>query len=302
MLTRKTAGFALASLALFACRARAATLFVDNFESYNAGQLATTDASTANPGPNGGPGNPWWAPFSGNGVITDSSSGVTPHSGNQMLAGAAAGDFDQNVVNIAHRFGGDATIKGNVALDFWFYDSNGAGDANSTGYGELGYYSNTPSNTDYNASHDLTSDGTIQRLVLGTVHNTGANLNFYQARVTGGTATVGTAYGTAGYINTTTARTVGWHEGRIVVGPNGNTVNFYVDDMNTPTGSYTTTLPNGLNTLILDTQEAGDASTINYFDDVTLSTTPEPTSAAALGAAATLFLNARRRKRLPGTP
>ena len=276
--------------------ARGQTLFTDNFDSYNPGQLATTDASTANPGPNGGPGNPWWAPFSGNGVITGATGGVTPHSGTQMMAGAAAGDFDQNVVNIAHRFGGDATIKGNVALDFWFYDKNGAGDANSTGYGELGYYSNTPSNTDYNANHDLSSDGTIQRLVLGTVNNTGANLSFYQARVTGGTATVGTAYGTAGYINTTTPRTVGWHEGRIVVGPGGTTVNFYVDNMATPTGSYTTTLPTGLNTLILDTQEAGSASTINYFDDVSLSTVPEPASVAALCALAAPLLVGRRRR------
>jgi hypothetical protein len=287
-------GIAAASLFCLA-PARAQTLFTDNFESYNPGQLATTDGSTANPGPNGGPGNPWWAPFSGNGVITGATGGVTPHSGTQMMAGAAAGDFDQNVVNIAHRFGGNAPITGNIALDFWFYDAKGAGDANSTGYGELGYYSNTPSNTDYNANHDLTSDGTIQRLVLGTVNNTGANLSFYQARVTGGTATVGTAYGTAGYINTTTARTIGWHEGRIVVGPGGTTVNFYIDNMTTPTGSYTTTLPNGLNVLVLDTQEAGSASTINYFDDVSLSTVPEPASAAGLCAAAGLLLARRRR-------
>lgn len=286
-----------AALCLCSAQVNAAVLFSDGFETYNPGQLATTDANTTNPGPNGGPGNPWWAPFSGNGLITGAVNGVTPHSGTQMLMGAAPGDFDQNVVNIAHRFGGNAPITGNIALDFYFYDTNGAGDATNTGYAEVGYYDGVPSNTDYNANHSLSFTTNIQRLVLGMVGNNGGNLNVYQARLLGGTPTIGTSYAST-YINTTTPRTVGWHEGRIVIGPQlqtgGNLVDFYIDNMTTPTAEATTSEAFGYNVVVLNTQEASSASTINYFDDLTLSSVPEPASLSVLALSAFGLLRRRR--------
>lgn len=293
---------AVAAVALgYGVAARAAVLFSDNFESYNNGQLATTDASTANPGPNGGPGNPWWAPPNNNGLVTGAVNSVTPHSGTKMVIGAAAADFDQDVVNLAYRAGGGAALTGNFALDFWFYDTNGKGDANSTGYGELGNYSSVPTNTDYATGHPL--NGTItQRAILGTVNNTGADLNVYQARVLGGAVTVGTSYNST-YINTTAQRSVGWHEGRIVVGPQlaggGNLFDFYIDNMTTPVGEATTTTGNGINSLVLDTQLAGNASTMNYFDDVTVSSTPtpEPASLSVIALAGCAVLGRRSRRK-----
>jgi hypothetical protein len=258
----------------------ASTLFSDDFESWTQGQLATTDTATANPGLPNGPDNPWWAPNTSNGYVWGAIDPVSPHSGNQMLVGAAPGDYDQNVVNLAHRVGNDAPLPGNFSLDFWFYDTNGAGDANNTGYAEIGYYDGVPSDADYNANHSLSfPGGNIQRIILGMVGSNGGDLNYYQVRVIGGTATVGTPYGNpdAYYFNTTTPRTAGWHEGRIDIGPQlatgGNDVTFYVDDMTTPTAAVTTSVNFGYNVLVLDTQEHSTASTLNYFDDITLSST-----------------------------
>lgn len=277
------------------------TLFSDGFESYNNGLLATSDSGTANPGPNGGPGNPWWGPYTGNEFVTGAANGVTPHSGSKMIMGEATADFDQDSYNIAHRDGGNAPITGNISLDFWFYDAKGAGDANSTGYGELGYYDGVPSNTDYNSAlaggNTLAFSSQIQRIILGTSDNTGANLAVYQARLLGdSTPIVGTAYG-SNYINTIIPRTVGWHEGTIDVGPQlgagGNNVNFYIDGI--LAASATTSFNYGYNVIVMDAQEANNSSTINYFDDVTLSSVPEPSSLLLLvGLPCILRRRARR--------
>lgn len=280
----------------YGVQAQATVLFSDGFESWNLGKLSSTDTNTPNPGST----NPWWSPGGGNGIVTGTINGVTPHSGTQMLKGAATGDIDQNVVNLAHRLNSDTPITGNIALDFWFYDANGSGDSHSVGYAELGYYDGVPNNTDYNASHNLAFSTNIQRLILGTTNNTGADLTHYQARVIGGTPTVGTGYGgTAYYINTTTSRSVGWHEGRIVVGPRldtgGNQVDFYIDDMSTPDASAVTTEDFGYNVLVLNTQLASGTTTINYFDDVTLSSIPEPASLSVLATGALVLAGRRRR-------
>jgi hypothetical protein len=280
MRTKIVLGLATATL-FCGAPVMATTLYSDGFESWNQGQLATTDASTANPGLPSGPDNPWWAPFTGNAWVWGAIDPVSPHSGNQMLVGAAPGDFDQNVINLAHRFGGDAPIPGNLTLDFWFYDTNGAGDNHSTGYAEIGYYDGVPSDADYNANHSLSfPGGKIQRIILGEVGNNGGDLNYYQARVLGSTVSVGTQYAST-YINTTTPRSVGWHEGRIVIGSQlstgGNDVSFYIDDMANPTAKATTTFNYGYNVLVMDAQmdssSANIASTLNYFDDITLTST-----------------------------
>jgi hypothetical protein len=283
MRTKIVLGLATATLFCGAPVMASTTLYSDGFESWNQGQLATTDASTANPGLPNGPDNPWWAPYTGNEWVYGAVDPVSPHSGNQMLVGYAPGDFDQDSINLAHRFGGDAPIPGNLTLDFWFYDTNGAGDNHNTGYAEIGYYDAIPNNTDYDpstATHGLTFTSKIQRIVLGMVGNNGGDLNYYQARVIGGTPDVGTGYAGT-YVNTTTPRTVGWHEGRIVIGPQlstgGNDVSFYIDDMNTPDAHVVTTEDYGYNVLVMDAQMAGTgpnlASTLNYFDDITLTST-----------------------------
>jgi hypothetical protein len=290
----------LATMTLsYGAAANAAVLFQDNFDSYNAGELATTDAATANPGPNGGPGNPWWAPPNNNGYITAAVGAVAPHSGTKMLTGnqgSPGADVDQNVVNLTYRVNGGSPISGGVALDFWFYDMNGSGDASNQGYVELGNYSGMPTNADYTTGHSLGS--VSQRVILGMTNNAGADLTVYQARALNDTVTVGTLYNTT-YINTTAKRSVGWHEGRIVVGPQlgtgGNLIDYYIDNMSTPAAEATTTLAGGYNSLLFN-EDFG--ATPNYFDDVTLSSnpTPEPASVSLLALVGCAVLGRRRRK------
>ena len=51
--------------------------------------------------------------------------GVTPHSGNQMLGGAAPGALATNWCNIAYRVGGGQNFASDCMLDWWFYDPLG---------------------------------------------------------------------------------------------------------------------------------------------------------------------------------
>jgi hypothetical protein len=100
--------------------------------------------------------------------------------------------------------------------------------------------------------------------------------------------------GGADWFNTPATRSVGWHHGRIVVGPsvgpdlaNGYTyVNYYIDDMTNPTCWHVDSLSIGYSVIELNMNYA---ATAGYFDDVTFAVGRPPTPTVTLsGTTATL--------------
>jgi hypothetical protein len=264
--------------------------FTDGFEGYALGALDKNLSGGPNAAPNGS-GNPWFGPAPPNARVIGAEGGVNPHSGNQMIRGAPTGpDLDENWVNLAYRFNGGNPYTGDIALDWWFYDPAGAGSTAFRDYAAIGYYNTAPSNTDYPGTGSLNSSTQIQRLSLGAPYNSssGYNNNFYQARVVGATD----GYAGTTYFNTNTGRSVGWHHGRIVVGPaladSTNDVYFYIDDMANPTFTHNSVTKWGYNVIEINTMY-GTIS--GYFDDVTF--VPEPATLLVLGASA-LFVRRRR--------
>jgi len=281
---------------LFLCSAQvraSIVLFGENFELYNLGILDKNISGTANPAPNGS-GNPWWGPPTGTPVgpfvgtpssIVGAENGVTPHSGSQMLRGThGSGEISQVWNNIAYRDNGGAVFSGNLVFNFWFYDTAGA--ANGVNFGStaaLTFYADNVSTTDYPASQTLnkSNGNTIERLQLGGTDITNNTAGFpqtynssdYQARVIG--STVG--YNNVGWINLPLTRSIGWHNGQIVVGPPDanhlNVVSFYIDDLSTPLLTAKTTIGHGYS----DAEITSVGTAVAYFDDLTLAT-PEPAS------------------------
>jgi hypothetical protein len=282
----------------------AQVLFTDGFESYVGGGAPldknyTGTISPNNAAPNGS-GNPWFGPAPPNARVvgTDSINGptVSPHSGNQMIRGSAPSDLDENWYNLAYRLNGGNPYTGNVQLDWWFYDPLGSsGGSSFRDFAALGYYNTAPTTTDYPGTGSLNGSTQIQRLGLGAPYNGSAGYDgtMYQARVVGATD----GYSGSTYFNTSTSRSIGWHEGRIVVGPalgNGTAnVDFYIDDMVNPTFSHNSVTAWGFNVLEMNTYYG---ATTGYFDDVSFSVIPEPGSAVLLLCGGLSWLALRRRK------
>jgi hypothetical protein len=280
----------------------AQVLYSDGFETYNNGALDANLNAGPNQAPNGGPGNPWFGPGPPNLHVVGPGGGLSsgaagPHSGVKMVTGAAASDFDQDWLNIAHRFNGGNAYMGSISLDWWFYDPTGAGNVNYRDYVALGNYSvaatAATSGLDYTAASggSLNGGSVFQRLSLGGSNPTGFNANNYQARVVG--ATDGTASGQWFNVGT---RSVGWHEGTIVLGvPNGasTTVSFFIDGVDVLNHAITTA--NGVNVIELN---AGFGTTGANYDDFTLSavTVPEPSTVALFLCGGLSCLALRRRK------
>lgn len=271
-----------------------AQIFSDGFEGYVGGgnPLDMNYASGPNASPNGGPGNPWFGPAPPNARVVGAEGSVTPHSGNQMIRSSAPSDFDENWVNISYRFNGGNLYTGDIQYDWWFYDPLGSGGSNFRDYAALGYYNTAPTTTDYPGTGSLNSSTQIQRLSLGASTPSGYDVTKYQARVVG--ATDGLANG---WFNLSLDRSVGWHEGRIVVGPvqgDGTaTVSFYIDDMATPLLVHNSVYSYGFNVIEVNT---GYGPTTGYFDDVSFSVIPEPSTAALLLCGGLIGLAVRRRK------
>jgi hypothetical protein len=283
-------------LVLAISQAPAQVLFTDGFESHAVGALDKNLSGGPNAAPNGS-GNPWFGPNPPNAQVVTTDSGVSPHSGNQMIRGAfvAGADIDQNWYNLAYRLNGGNPYTGNIQLDWWFYDALGSGGLNYRDYVSLGYYNTAPGTTDYPGTGSLNSSTQIQRLGLGAPYNGSAGYDNtkYQARVVGATD----GYAGTTYFNTSTSRSVGWHQGRIVVGPalgNGTAnVDFYIDDMLNPTFSHNSVTAWGFNVIELNTKFG---SQTGYFDDLSFSVIPEPGSAALLLLGGLTWLGLRRRK------
>jgi len=223
-------------------------------------------------GPNAGAngdlaGNPWFGPAPPNARVVGDPGTVVPHSGTNMIRGSAPSDLDENWLNLSYRFNGGIPYSGNVMLDWWFYDPLGAGGSTYREFAAIGWYNTEPTDTDYPGTGSLNSSGQIQRLSLGasSVVSAGYDSSKYQARVVN--ATEGYA---SGWFNTPTARTVGWHHGRIIVGPtidnSAPNVDYYIDDMVTPTFSHNAILRyGGYNVVELNTAYG---ATFGYMDDV----------------------------------
>ncbi|MCE5325709.1 MAG: PEP-CTERM sorting domain-containing protein [Planctomycetaceae bacterium] len=269
-----------------------AATFSDGFESYNLGALDKNLSGGPNAAPNGA-GNPWFGPAPPNGQVVGIDNGVSPFSGNQMLRGAnvSGADLDQNWYNLAYRLNGGAPYTGGISLQWYFYDPWGPGGTNFRDYAALGFYNTAPSATDYPGTGSLNSSTQIQRLSLGAPYNASAGFDSskYQARVIGATD----GYSGTSYFNTNTTRTMGWHQGRIVVGSaladGTNTVDFYIDGVLTFSHNSMTTY--GYNIIELDTKFG---SQTGYFDDVSFTDVPEPATVTLLALGG---LGLLRRKR-----
>jgi hypothetical protein len=295
---RGTTAAALLALAATAT-VNANTLFTEGFESYTAGaNPLDKNVAGANAAPNGS-GNPWFGPAPPNARVVgiDSTNGpaVAPHSGSAMIRGSAPSDLDQNWVNIGYRFNGGSAYTGGIQLDYYFYDPLGSGGTDFRDFGALGFYNTAPSSTDYPGTGSLNTGVTqIQRLCLGASSSQGAGFDntTYQARVVG--ATDGYSNG---WFNTTTPRSVGWHHALIFVssdiGDGTNNVSFYIDDFNTPTLTHNSVTNYGYNVIELNNNFG---PTTGYFDDLTLSTIPEPSSAALI-VCGLLMVGSRCRRR-----
>lgn len=257
------------------------TIFSDGFEKYASGNAPLDmNVSGPNASANGNlAGNPWFGPLPPNSRVVGTQSGVNPHSGTNMIKGSAPSDFDQNWFNLAYRLNGGNNYFGNIALDWWFYDPAGAGNTGYRDYVALGDYFSTPTDTDYPASTsgNLNPGGANQRLSLGAsfFSDPTFNPNFYQARVAG--ADDPGIAGTGGWFNTTTARSVGWHHGRIAIGPqepNSNPdVSFYIDDMINPTLSHNIISGTGLNVIEINSSFGSVGA---YYDDITFAVAQPP--------------------------
>jgi hypothetical protein len=276
-------------LALTVLQTYAQVLFSDGFESYTAGgsPLDKNYASGANAAPNGS-GNPWFGPAPPNARVVGTETNVSPHSGNNMIRGSAPSDLDENWYNLAYRLNGGNAYSGNIRYDWWFYDPLGSGGSNYRDYAALGFYNTAPGNTDYPGTGSLNASTQIQRLSLGATSGTGSDSTVYQARVVGATD----GYASSGWFNTTATRSIGWHEGRIIV-DGANNVSFYIDNMVTPVLTHNAVLSYGYNVLELDTDYGPIGG---YFDDVSFSLIPEPGTVGLLVSGGLVVLAMRRRR------
>ena len=191
-----------------------------------------------------------------------------------MVTASAASDFDQDWVNIASRFNGGNAVTGNVTLDWWFYDPTGSGNSNYRDYAALAYYNsaNGTGSLDYPTSTggNLNPGGSLQRLSLGT-----------QTRLASTTPSIRRGLIARPMVRQadsglTSAHSVGWHEGTIILGPpNGAStlVSFFIDGTDVLDHNIATT--NGVNVIEVND---GFGSTVGNFDDFSLSMVPEPAS------------------------
>lgn len=295
---------ALLALMLSNGRALADTLlYSDGFESYtDANSPLDANTAGANAAPNGGPGNPWFGPAPPNLRVVSAGGGISsgaagPHSGTQMVTASAASDFDQDWFNLAHRLNSGSNFTGDIKLDWYFYDPSGAGDTNYRDYVALGNYATAStgaaSNLDYTTASggNLNPGGATQRLSLGASNPSGFNSNQYQARIVGATDGLANGWFNIG------SRSVGWHEGTIVLAdPNGSDtmVSFYIDGFDYLDHAIMNST--GVNVIELND---GFGSTVGNYDDVSFSLTPEPTSACTLAFAAVLLIGRRERRSGP---
>lgn len=248
--------------------------FFEGFEPYNPGSI---DNDTSG-GPNqGNLGNPWWSLSTtvGQGMVTNSSSGVTPHGGAQMLGVLNNVKIRQDYMNLLYRLNSGSNYYGNFMCDWYFYDPYGTGTGATSMQDYLALEQcPVPSNTD--ATNTFSSVN--QRVSLGMYNgNPGYDSTKYQARIIGGTG--GTFGSLNSWYNTTTTRSVGWHHARIVVGIadiTGNApISMFIDDMTNATVSSPTVATVGFDLIELN-HEMSTTGFSGYYDDLTFRAANDP--------------------------
>jgi hypothetical protein len=266
----------------------ASPVLSDSFELYHPGVL-DADQPANEGGVNGvtNGANPWWGPDFPNVYVVNSTAGVTPHTGTNMIQGNSPGQGDREVCNLAYRVNSSNLLYTNMVLDWWFYDTIGTNSTmnyNSSDFEcavSLAYFHALPTNYDYFPldlnGYEVVSAGFApdQRLALGGGDPTVTNYNslVYQAQVFNAPSSDGSTYLNApGWFNTTTARSIGWHHGRIMVPPPTNnliSVAFYVDDM--INAAFGSTITNGtpFNCILIEPDNEGNGNAPQpFFDDV----------------------------------
>ena len=247
--------------------------FFDGFETY---QLGSVDNNTAG-SPNTATTDPWWAlnTTSARGVVTNASSGATPHGGSQLLG--AVGTVRQDYLNLLYRMNAGQVYYGNLMLEWWFYDPSGltaSGATNAQDY--IALCEDAPVSTTTDASSSFTSIN--QRMSLGAYNgNIGYNYSNYQARIIGGAGSFGSQNS---WYNTATLRSIGWHHARIIVGiPNATNsapISMYIDNMTNATVTSPVCGTNGFNIIEINHAMTATASPGWYYDDLTFRAANDP--------------------------
>jgi len=303
-------------------------IFADGFEGLNLGSVDMNDGpGKPNLAANGDltSGQPWWGTNPSNGSV-GVISGLTAHSGAVCLYGAAGNGRDY--VNLAYRYNSGSAYAENIYADWWFYDRSGTtwvlggtaanycDDPFSLVYTDkIETYQDWPTAYGYGTGQNFVDEDFLQKLSLGmcdwwTPNKAGTAGPYpeyegfdhtkYQARIKAGSVPGQTSFGN-GWYNVNLTRSVGWHHGRITLGPLNaqfqNDIAFYIDDMSTPllTGSADCY---GINAIELMTDwkngpsgTAADTAVLNWpkptmYDDIVIGPLPQPTPSAPGASAA----------------
>ncbi len=302
-------------------------IFAEGFEGLATGTLAMNDIMGPNQAANGDltSAQPWWGTMPPCGSAGNGAA-ATVHSGtNGLWSGDHASSHDY--VNLAYRCNSQSAFSASIYADWWFYDPCGTKFEPYTtwqGYCDdplsLVSCETIPTFQDYpdTAQSERFADASCaMKVSLGMADvwtpataapydaYTGFDSSKYQARMfvsstdlgdvvaTGPGAPAPTPYA-IGWYNLGLTRSIGWHHGRITMGPLEGTANefmFYIDDMSSPLLAGMVPCF-GINAMELATEwkNGGADTTVRYpksttYDDIVVGTL-EIAPAAPVAAAA----------------
>ncbi len=253
-----------------------AAAFTEDFEGYKQGELDANDSASPNKSNNNLSGNGWFGPYPGNDNLVGAMNGVTPHSGAKMLVASVPAYADMEWFNIAYRLHGGLPFMGNCQMDFWFYDPTGPGHSEYADYAALLFYTSASTNADWPniTGQDMTAYAINQRLSLGAspIQDGTFDSTVYQARVVGSSG----GYNANGdWFNLPTARSIGWHHGRVTIGhtqaDNTASVYFYIDDMSNAALTHNSVTSRGYNTMEINSGPWLVGTANGYYDDFSFS-------------------------------
>jgi hypothetical protein len=212
------------------------------------------------------------APASGNPNITlETDQAVSPtHSAKSVASGS----------RIYHNLGQEVSNSAGVSATFYIYDDTMTRSfAQVLGYSGAGYTSGTLQN--------LLAIGKYNTVTMPGEVFAGTK---YQARIANGTGMGWFNLNGAGSPN----RSTGWHKFTVEVLSDGVTTNWYVDDILSRTIVAPSALPDWDSiTLGFGTNSSSNGNT--WYDDVSLSTVPEPAACGLLALGLVGAVSRRRR-------